>query len=300
MSAAGCTKATDSLDCLRHVPYTKLNAILNTTEFSGAWNPVVDGDFIQRYASIQLSEGDFVKVPVIDGANTDEGTAFGPAPVQNTQQFVGWITNSTEGPNLPSAFASGVLSAYPDEPGYFIPPVAEIGNYQYPPSYGAQYRRSAGYFGDAVMIANRRGTCQTWAAHGLDAFCYRFNTIPNGIPFTTGVTHFQEVAFVFDNTNGYGYNAAHDSVNPFGGKPKSYTELAKLMSCSWASFIHDLNPNGFKTRHSDAAAWPKYSVQDPKNIVWDANATSLAYTEPDTFRKAGIQWILDHALAYRR
>jgi len=40
---------------------------------SGAWNPVVDGDFIQRFASIQLKEGAFVKVPIIDGANTDEG-----------------------------------------------------------------------------------------------------------------------------------------------------------------------------------------------------------------------------------
>jgi len=94
------------------------------------------------------------------------------------------------------------------------------------------------------MIANRRGACQTWAAHGnvalfypfflpadiflgLDAYCYRFNTIPNGLPWFVGgmsntdekygnallteksVTHFQEVAFVFDNVDGLGYNAEH-------------------------------------------------------------------------------------------
>ena len=64
---AGCEKATDNLDCLRHVPYDELNDIFNTSTAT-EWQPIVDGDFIARWASIQLSEGDFVKVPVIDGA----------------------------------------------------------------------------------------------------------------------------------------------------------------------------------------------------------------------------------------
>lgn len=44
-----------------------------------------------------------------------------------------------------------------------------------------------------------------------------------------------------------------------------------------------------------------YSLDNPQNIVWDANATDvLAYTEPDTFRAEGIRWILDHAVMYHR
>lgn len=162
------------------------------------------------------------------------------------------------------------------------------------------YRRSAAYFGDFVMIANRRGTCQTWAAAGVPAYCYRFNTIPAGINWETGVTHFQEVAFVFDNTMGLGYNAAHGTVNPFQDKPMSYTLLAKLMSSSWAAFIHDLDPNGFSGRFAAAGPWPVYSTTEPRNIVWDANATSLAYAERDDFRAEGIAWILEHALDYHR
>lgn len=150
------------------------------------------------------------------------------------------------------------------------------------------------------MIGNRRGACEAWAANGVPAYSYRFNTIPAGLTWETGVTHFQEVAFVFDNIHGLGYNAEHNSVNPFQDKPKSYIELAKLMSSSWASFIYDLDPNGFNGRHTSAAAWPVYSVDNPQNIVWDANVTSLAFTEPDTWRKEGIQWILDHALDYHR
>lgn len=33
---AGCWDAVDNLDCLRHVPYAKLNRLLNTTDAS-AW-----------------------------------------------------------------------------------------------------------------------------------------------------------------------------------------------------------------------------------------------------------------------
>jgi len=68
-----CSLAIDTLECLRQVPFETLNALFNTTLLNAAFDPVVDGDFIQRFASIQLKEGAFVKVPIIDGANTDEG-----------------------------------------------------------------------------------------------------------------------------------------------------------------------------------------------------------------------------------
>ena len=175
MKAAGCHDAIDNLECLRHVPYSKLNNILNTTT-SSQWQPIVDGDFIARWASIQLEEGDFVKVPILDGANTDEGTAFGPQGVNNTKDFIGFVTSSDSGAYIGKQFVPGLLDAYPNVPSYWIPPVAEVGKVTYSAPYGKEYRRSAAYFGDVVMIANRRGACETWAANGLPAYCYRFNS----------------------------------------------------------------------------------------------------------------------------
>lgn len=296
---ASCQNATDTLDCLRHVPFETLNDLLNTT-YSTDWQPIVDGDFIQRFGSQQLAEGNFVKVPIIDGANTDEGTAFGPSGINSTQDFIDHIVSNASNAYIGDQFVPSLLDAYPDVCSDYIPPQEEVPCNVTIPGEGEEYRRSAAYFGDVVMIANRRGACQAWAANGLEAYCYRFNTIPNGIPWNVGVTHFQEVAFVFDNVNGLGYDAEHGTVNPFGGKPESYTQLAKLMSNSWASFIHDLNPNNFTGRHSGTPEWPVYSVSEPQNIVWDANSTELAYPEADTWRQSGIQWILDHALAYHR
>ncbi|KAK5110354.1 hypothetical protein LTR62_006062 [Meristemomyces frigidus] len=300
VNATNCSSAIDTLDCLRFAPFSTLNTIFNATAGNG-WNPIVDGDFIQRWASVQLAEGDFVKVPIIDGANTDEGTAFGPQGINNTADFVADATNQNGQTVLPSVFVPELLEAYSDVCANYVPPPTELScNYTYGPPQGPGYRRSAGYFGDVVMIANRRGAVSTWTANGVPAYSYRFNTRPAGLPFTAGVTHFQEVAFVFNNTNGYGYNAAHGTINPFTNKTIEFYQLSELMSSSWASFMHDLNPNNFTGRHAGTPDWPVYDNGNPQNIVWDANVTELAYPEADTFRAQGIEFILSHAAAYHR
>lgn len=305
VNQTGCALSLDTLDCLRQVPYEDINAIFNTTDYQSLFSPIVDGDFIARYTSIQLAEGAFVHVPIIDGANTDEGTSFGPRGINNTQDFIDAATSNTSQVILPSQFGQSLTDAYPLTCDYFIPPESTLPcNFSsFPASYGdpEQYRRSSAYFGDVVMIANRRGACEAWTAAGVPAYSYRFDTTPAGVPYYEGVPHFQEVSFVFDNVDGLGYNALHGTVNPFANESSSYTQLAELMSKSWASFIYDLDPNGFAGRYEGADAWPVYSLEEPQNIVWDGNATgTLAYAEPDTFRAEGIQYILDHAKVYGR
>lgn len=191
-----------------------------------------------------------------------------------------------------------MIAAYPNDPASGIP--AEV--LSVPASFGLQYRRTAEYVGDAMFIASRRLTCETWAGAGVKAYCYRFNAIPAGIPYFLGVTHVTEVAFVFYNLNGYGYNALHSSVPPFLGKPASYAALARLMTSSWASFVHDLDPNSFRATNvnvsGNATRWLAYNVQNPMNYVFDANVSS--YSEPDTIRAAGISLINNNTIAYMR
>ncbi|EMF13824.1 cholinesterase [Sphaerulina musiva SO2202] len=301
VDATNCTMAADTLTCLREVPSDSLAQLFSdTSSLNEGWRPIVDGDFIQRLASAQLAEGAFVKVPILTGANTDEGTAFGPQGIDTDDQFRSYVADRTENPYIPEDLADEVLAAYPNTPAYFIPPVENIGNYTFPASYGAQYRRAAAYAGDVTFIAHRRGASETWAANGLAAYSYRFNTVPAGIDFYVGATHFQEVAFVFNNTLGLGYNEEHGTVNPFLNKSQSYYDLAAHMSKSWASFIYDSDPNYEVSWPESAPAWPQYSLDKPENIVWDANVSALAFVEPDTFREEGIRWILDHAEEYNR
>lgn len=62
------------------------------------------------------------------------------------------------------------------------------------------------------------------------------------MPNYIGVTHFQEVAFVFDNIHNYGYGEPISAL-PFENRGPAYIALAKLMDQMWISFIHDLDPN---------------------------------------------------------
>lgn len=287
--ATGCSSASDKLQCLRQLPFTQLNQVLNNTGLGTVWAPVLDGDFIKARASEQLAQGKFVKVPIISGTNSDEGTVFGPMGVETTTDFFNYLTTYPVPAPVPSSFATKILEAYPDIPSQGIPgPPLLPPDYRPGPPFGAQFRRSSAYYGDAVFIASRRYTCQTWAKAGINAYCYRFNTLPTGLPPFIGVTHFQEVAWVFDNTAGLGYD-----VNPFAGQPQSYVELATLMSSSWASFIAELDPNSWRKSWSRKGTpeWPKYKGKAPQDIVFDANVTALAALEADDWRAKGISLI---------
>ena len=123
-----------------------------------------------------------MKVPFISGTNTDEGTESAPNPINTAQEFSASVTDDSLYVYLPNTTASGepvsqILDLYPDDPAYRIPSDEELAaeNYTFPASYGAQYRRSASYAGDLVMIANRRGACEVWAAHGAPVYSYRFS-----------------------------------------------------------------------------------------------------------------------------
>ena len=177
------------------------------------------------------------------------------------------------------------------------------------------------------MQAPRRTTSQAWATHNISSWSYHFNVAPNGVAAEFGVPHFQEVAFVFRNLEGMGYNNSV-AVDPFADKPKSYDTVATMMSRMWASFIATGDPNDGKgifprepsqttlllfahipiswrrrlvfwwdiltPSFSPATSvhWPAYTAAEPQNIVFDTNATNLAYIEQDYYRAEGIQYMM--------
>ncbi|KAF2622304.1 hypothetical protein BU25DRAFT_480896 [Macroventuria anomochaeta] len=85
-AAACCSNATDALQCLRELPFPALNVVVNMTQSSGVWTPQIDGGIISRYSSDQIAESAFVKVPVIVGAKSDDGTSFAPRGLNTSQQ----------------------------------------------------------------------------------------------------------------------------------------------------------------------------------------------------------------------
>jgi triacylglycerol lipase len=100
VSQVDCADTEDTLQCLREVPFETLNSVLNGTGGSSEYNfsPVVDGDLVRDWGSVQLNKQEFVKVPIISGTNTDEGTAFGPTGVNTTEQFYEYLTSQKAQP----------------------------------------------------------------------------------------------------------------------------------------------------------------------------------------------------------
>lgn len=98
---------------------------------------MIDGDFIEQSPTLELKAGRFVKVPLLIGANHDEGTAFGPTGINTTAEFTEYL--STYAPDNTSI---AILSAlYPDIPEIGIP-----GTFEGRPdgTLGSMYKRTSG------------------------------------------------------------------------------------------------------------------------------------------------------------
>ncbi|CEF76183.1 hypothetical protein FGSG_10713 [Fusarium graminearum PH-1] len=279
-----------SLECLRSLPFVDLNKALNSTAFSG-WNPKIDGDFVARHSSQQLRDGAFVKVPIIIGATTDEGTSFSKLGINTTAQFIAAIENSS--PPINKYFARKIAKAYPEQSrDQVLHNLAS--DWVPPPNYGKQFRRAATYYGDVNMVAPRRLAAEVWADKGLPVYSYRFDAIPAWATFIQGATHFVDVAFSMINLNGTGY--APIRKPPFLGLPESYRDLARLMSGDFAKFMATGDPNGWEGRKDSMKslgkpipAWPVYKTRGhsfPQNFVYQGNLSSTV--EKDGWRRNSI------------
>ncbi|CVK84447.1 probable CHS-3 chitin synthase 3 [Fusarium proliferatum] len=108
---------------------------------------------------------------------------------------------------------------------------------------GDYYGATTLMVGDAVFIAGRRSTNQHFAAHHVPTYSYFFDTTTAVLSAQEyGAAHFQEIPFVFANTQGVGWDA-----NPFpAGHHEPYHRLAETMSRMWISFATTHCPNFHK------------------------------------------------------
>jgi carboxylesterase type B len=166
VAAVGCGDRSDRLACLREVPFDKLNATITLT--SGGFTPIVDGTFIPDYPSKLLSEGRFVKAPLIVGTNTDEGTLFGQAGIDSDEQFEGLVRS--KGVDEETV---GVISAlYPNIDALGLPSDYRV----VPGAVGSQFKRTMAFQTDQMFLTWTRLRSSAWAQHGVPTFAYLFQT----------------------------------------------------------------------------------------------------------------------------
>lgn len=88
-----CFEATDRMNCLRNVSFSDINEAINSTNPRG-WFPVIDGNIVTQQASRSLFTKKYLGVPIILGANTDEGSFYMPdSKITTDAEFVDLITS---------------------------------------------------------------------------------------------------------------------------------------------------------------------------------------------------------------
>ena len=291
--AVGCSTAADTLACLRTISTDLLNSVINSSATAGAgffeplqYGFVIDGDFFQKPASLQLQEGEFVRVPVIIGTNRDEGTSQGKTGINTTAEFMAYLHEKR---SFDDATVSDLSLLYPDIPDV-QPPFTMSGRPAADSGLGLQYRRVAAFAGDFGQHGSARLTSIAYAAYNTTVYKYLFDVLANGISYTSGSNHAEELPFVFNNLEGVGY-----SPNPLGGgDAEKLLYVADLMSRMWIGFFTTGDPNslvGSEFLDNGYETWVPYTSDAPNHYYFSENETS--HMELDGYRAPGIAYLND-------
>ncbi|KAJ4366737.1 hypothetical protein N0V95_000066 [Ascochyta clinopodiicola] len=267
-TSVGCADSTNTLQCLRQVPYEKIAPYGNV---GLEWFHVIDGSFIPRYGQESLLSGKFAKIPLILGTNTDEG--FGVNGVNTDAQAIEQLLTSKRW-NVDEEQAQRILELYPNDPSLGEP--YGWGNRTWP-EYGLQYKRYQSIATDLTMYAPRRLLAERMSDYIENVYSYRWDAPKfNTTPSTIGINHFSEIPFVFGNTQ--------QQITPLGNSTANL-KLSSLVIRMWTSFAYDLDPNGHGISNVDP--WPQYG-NSTSNFVF---RNDRSYIEKDIDRAEGVAYI---------
>jgi para-nitrobenzyl esterase len=245
-SSVGCPPAPDQLACLRSKPARQvIEALRPDPTFlfgQGAqWGPVADGVTVPAHADALLASGRFHRVPVVVGANRDEG-----------RLFVGLHQLELGAPLTPAEWAPAVDA-------YFGPTVGAEVRAEYPlsayPDAGAALGQA---IGDAVLACPAVRTAAV-LRRWVPVHEYEFDHAPDPFVLPTpgidlGAFHSAELPYVFQGPVQSSGNIAFTPAE---------RHLAATVSGAWARFAATGDPSG------GGLAWPRLASATGAYLVLD-------------------------------
>ncbi|KAL0062982.1 hypothetical protein AAF712_010113 [Marasmius tenuissimus] len=267
----GCSGSSDTLDCLRQVPYDKLKDAINNTPgvFSYqalhlTWVPRIDGSFLTDSPLRLAQQGKVANIPFVSGNCDDEGTVFSlfSLNVTTDPDARGYLKNVLLPPGVPETDLDDIMRVYPQDITQGSPYDTSILNAPTP-----QFKRLSSIQGDAVFQMPRRLLLQSLSGrqNAWSFLSKRFKAFP----------------FV---------GSAHgtDLLNVYGGG-----ELTNYL----IHFTSNLNPNG-----NSVAQWPQYTPDSPNLLTLQPEISVLTpvVVTQDTYRTEAMdvfrRVLLDHPL----
>ncbi|KIK91168.1 hypothetical protein PAXRUDRAFT_150102 [Paxillus rubicundulus Ve08.2h10] len=271
VSETGCSSASDTLQCLREVPYGALLGAMNQSPniFSYqsliiSWQPRADGVFLTDDPQKLIQRGLVADVPFVTGDCDDEGTMFSfstlnvttISPLRTDTQFEEYIRTYWF-PNATSTTIKEVMRYYPANISQGSPFDTRMLNALTP-----QFKRIAALQGDAVFQAPRRFFLQ--------------NRLGKQALWTYASKRLKTVPYL-------GAFHGSDMLDVEGGQ-----DIASYL----VRFVSNLDPNGGTDLY-----WPQYTTAEPTILELLDGPIPQALTE-DTYRVDAMKFLTKVTLAY--
>ncbi|WP_245238817.1 carboxylesterase family protein [Streptomyces sp. MZ04] len=210
---AGCPDAATALACLRKKPAAEILA----AQAGFDWGPVAGGDFLPVQPEKAYEDGSASRVPVLNGANSDEGRLFaygqfdGQGKPLTEEQYPGALTRM-----YGAELGAKVLKRYPVS-GHASP------THAYAAAQGDMMFACTALRMDRALA----GRGPVYAYEFADRTSPPFASIREaGKTFDFGATHVNEVQYLFKH---FGLPTPLDAEQ---------RDLARQMVQYWGSFIH--------------------------------------------------------------
>ncbi|KAF4617351.1 hypothetical protein D9613_005823 [Agrocybe pediades] len=251
----GCSKAADTLACLRTVPYASLKAAINKTpgifsfqSLNLAWLPRTDGVFLTENPQVLVQKNKVANIPYITGNCDDEGTLFSLSTLNLTTdaQVENWVKTNFF-PGVTDAQINQFKTLYPPDITQGSPFDTGILN-----ALSPQFKRIAAFQGDGVFQAPRRWLLQ--------------NTVPTNPNVWSYISKRLKALPVLGSVH------ASDILNVYGGG-----EMQDYL----IRFVATLNPNSNSLL---SFQWPKFDLKSRQLLVFQDGLIPLTLTT-DTYRQ---------------
>lgn len=264
---AGCSSASDKLECLRALDYiTFLNAANSVQGVFGynamalSYLPRPDGTVLTQSPEMLAQQGKFAKIPFIIGDQEDEGTIFSLLQINltTTADVVEYLSTIFFN-DASVAQIEGLVATYPDDPSAGSPFRTGALNELYP-----EFKRLAAILGDWTFTLTRRSFLSVAASAYPDVPSWSYlASYDHGTP-VVGTFHASDILQVFD-----------DIVPDYAGSAfRSY----------YYSFLYNLDPN----KGSGYTTWPQWSASE--QLLQFTSSSSNLLT--DNFRQASYEYIV--------
>ncbi|TLS24757.1 hypothetical protein PpBr36_08837 [Pyricularia pennisetigena] len=274
VKAGGCSGRSDTLKCLRELPYDKFlkaanapPAFLGYNSVALSYLPRPDGKVLTASPDVLVLGKRYYPVPMIIGDQEDEGTFFSlvQTNITTTEKLVTYLSEIFF-PATDINKIKGLVNAYPEDPREGSPFRTGTSNQVYP-----QFKRLSAILGDITFTLTRR------------LFLFASATLNPDVPSWSYLSSYDYGTPIVGTFHG------SDLLQIFYGILPNYASRTTVSY--YTNFLYNLDPNkGIK----DIMYWPKWSEKQELMNFFANNAKLI----PDNFRNESYNFLLANFLSF--